>query len=356
MKFKALKCKKGLVLASLLVGAGQTAWAQSAWRSVAVPYYTPPAFVQGLQLGWYAPRARELVQGTERLTTLTRDYCAGSPVAPVSAAREAWRAALFAWDRLSTVSIGPLVERRSVRRIDFVPARPELMARAIESQPDGAAGMERVGSPAKGFPALERLLWPTPAAPGSQACAYAVQVAADIGREAVVLAEAFDAAGRAELDEAQTVSAMSEAVNQWIGGLDALRLQGFERPLLERKTRGAAQPRFARDTSGASAAERAVRWQTLGALAVFEGAEAPAPAAGLVPLEPYLRGKGLNPLADKLVAAVRQAGRGVAAARGSEPARVQAAARQLAALKALVEGEVAAALDIRLGFSDADGD
>jgi uncharacterized protein len=344
-------------LAGLLASVGLPAAAQSAWRTVAVPYYAPPAFVQGLHAGWYAPRAQEFVQRTAELSRATDAYCSqGGAGGALAAPRDAWRAALLAWDRVSTVAIGPLVERRSARRIDFSPTRPELIAKAIATQPANEADMERIGTPAKGFPALERLLWPAPAAPASTACAYAVQVAADIGREALALEAAFGVASRAELDEAQTVAAMSEAVNHWLGGLDALRVQGLERPLLERRSRAAPRPQFSRDASGASAAERAARWQALAALAVFEGTEAPAPGAGLVPLEPYLRGKGLNPLADKLVAAVHRAGQGLDAARHNEPARVQAAARQLGELKALVEGQVAAALDIRLGFSDADGD
>jgi predicted lipoprotein len=348
-----LKTASLVVLVGLLAGGGSPGIAQTAWRSVAVPYYTPPAFVQGLHAGWYAPRAQEFVQHTAELSRATDGYCAGGPLA---AARHAWRAALLGWARISSVAIGPLVERRSARRIDFSPTRPALIAKAIARQPANAAEMETIGNPAKGFPALERLLWTTPAAPGSAACAYAVQVAADIGREALALDAAFDAAGRAELDEAQTVAAMNEAVNQWLAGLDAMRVQGLERPLLERRGTSAARPQFGRDASGASAAERAARWQALRTLAVFEGSEAPYPGVGLVPLEPYLRGKGLNPLADQLAAAVQRASRALDAASGNAPVRVQAAARQLGELKTLVEGQVATALDIRLGFSDADGD
>jgi uncharacterized protein len=349
-----LKIAAWVVWAGLLAGAASPAAAQTAWRTVAVPYYAPPAFLQGLHAGWFAPRAQELVQHTAELSRATDAYC--SQGGALAAAREAWRAALLAWDRVSTVAIGPLVERRSARRIDFSPTRPQLITKAIARQPANEAEMENIGTPAKGFPALEHLLWAAPAAPGSAACAYAVQVAADIGREALALDAAFDAATHTELDDTQTVAAMNEAVNQWIGGLDTLRVQGLERPLLERKARAAARPQFSRAASGAGAAERAARWQALRTLAVFEGSEAPYPGVGLVPLEPYLRGKGLNPLADQLAAAVQRASRALDAASGNAPARVQAAARQLGALKALVEGQVAAALDIRLGFSEADGD
>ena len=351
-----MKFKSNLMF-GLLVLAGPGAFAQSAWRSVAVPYYTPPAYVQGLQFGWYTPRSREFGANAHSLLEATSAYCAGGPLAP---AREAWRSALLAWDRVGTVAIGPLIERRSTRRIDFGAVRPELMARAIEARPASEADMDRVGSPAKGFAALEALLWTSPAAKGTPACDFAVQAATDIAREADALAAAFDAASHAEPDDEATVAAMAEAVNQWIGGLDTLRSQAFERPLRELEARRQAHPgarlQFARDASGASAAERSARWQTLSALAVFEGGEAPAPGAGLVPLEPYLRGKGLNPLADKLVAAVRRAGRGIDAAQRATPATLQAAARNLADLKTFVEAEVAPALDISLGFTEADGD
>jgi uncharacterized protein len=382
-----------VLIGSLWLSLASAASAQTGWRAVAVPYYTPPAFVQGLHEGWTAPRAREFARAAAELSRAMEELCGtstststrtgtgnnigngnvessggggtdksssatgrGAVVVGAEAARSAWRQTLLAWSRVASVAVGPLIERRSARRIDMHPLRPALMAAAIDGAPASAEAMERIGSPAKGFAALEALLWPTPAAAGTPACAYAVQVAADIEREAVALASAFDAAARAAPDDDASVAAMSEAVNQWLAGVDALRLQGFERPRLEGRSRGASGPLLPRAASGASADERGARWQALAALALFEGAEAPAPGAGLVPLEAYLRGKGLNPLADRLANSVRQAGHAVDAARGDAPARLQAAARALARLKALAEAEVAPALDIRLGFSDADGD
>jgi predicted lipoprotein len=40
----------------------------------------------------------------------------------------------------------------------------------------------------------------------------------------------------------------------------------------------------------------------------------------------------------------------------TDTARILAAAKQLAALKRLVENEIAPALGVNIGFSDADGD
>jgi len=342
--------RRHLLALACLAALTQAASAQSRWRTEAVPYYTPPAFMQGQLNGWYRPRAQAFAQTASTLATQVQAQCDGAPAA---ASRRAWTDALLAWDRLSAVAVGPLVERRSARRIDFAPTRPELIARAIERAPKDAAEMETIGSAAKGLPALEHLLWP--AAPKDAACRYAVQVAADIAREAQALAAAFEARATAEPDDAQTVTAMNEAVNQWLGGIEQLRLQGLERPLAEARSRGTA-PHFGRDASGASAAERGARWQALRALAVHDGQDAPAAEGALVPLEPYLRGKGLNPLADRLLAAVRRADRDLNAAVGNSAGPVRTAARSLATLRTLVEAEVAPALDIRLGFSDADGD
>jgi hypothetical protein len=329
------------------------AGAQSDWRSVAVPFYTPADHVQGLLRGWSLPRSRDFQQAADAMTREIDAYCNGS--GSLQAARRGWREALLAWDRVGTVATGALVERRTARRIDFTPTRPAQIQRAIAQQPAGESGMELIGVAGKGLPALEWLLWTEPTKPRTSECRYAVEAAADVAREAQALAAAFDMQARAELDEEQTVAAMSEAVNQWIGGVEQLRMQGIERPLHEAESRGRAKPQFARDASGASEAERAARWQTLRALAVVDGARAPAPGEAVVPLETYLRGKGQNPLANRLRAAVQKVD-GTLPKAGSQPTRLSAAAEALSALKTLVEAEVAPALDIRVGFSDADGD
>lgn len=321
--------------------------AQTDWRRVAVPAYTPPAFVDGALRFWYLPRADEFAVAAARLVESLGAGCDGDTP------RAAWRATLLAWTRLNAVAVGPLIERRSARRIDFVPTRPEQIERAIERRPESAADMERIGSAAKGFAALEWLLWRPTNADG---CRYALQLARDIAAEADALAAAFKASAALERDDEAVVAAMGEAVNQWIGGLEALRLQGLERPLHDARSRGRSTPALPRALSGASAAERGARWEALRALALFGSGAAPAAGEGLVPLETYLRGKGLNPLADRLRSSAAAAETGLRAAASDKAAALQAATRPLAALKALVEGEVAPALDVRVGFSDADGD
>ena len=83
------------------------------------------------------------------------------------------------------------------------------------------------------------------------------------------------------------------------------------------------------------------------------------PGQALVPLETYLRGRGLNPLADqfaKTTQAIDAAFAALGKAGKNNGTQVQQAARALSALKRLAEAEIAPALQVSIGFSDADGD
>ena len=148
---------------------------------------------------------------------------------------------------------------------------------------------------------------------------------------------------------------LAEAFNQWVGGVEQLRWAFMRKPL-----ESAAQHRTAADYprrhSGHTAAAWAARWQTLQSFAVLGPQPVPVPGAALVPLETLLRGKGLNPLADRLVAAGRKAERGMRLARPDQPATVRAAAAALGELVTLAQSDIAPALTVSLGFSDADGD
>ena len=263
------------------------------------------------------------------------------------------------------MSVGPVIARRSQRAIDFTPTRPALIDKAIAAQPQGAKAFERIGTPAKGLPALEWLLWTRPAQPSSPACSYAHEVAQDVARESAALDKAFaDASGTdwgAEDEQEQSTQAISEFVNQWVGGIERLRWAQMDKPLRAAgSASGTRTPDYPRTASGSTLAAWAATWSALRSLTTLP-ANAHIPAAGeaLVPLEIYLRGKGLNPLADKL----RQATDKVDASMGQvqkgglqNRAAIQQTAKDLAALKFLAESEVAPALQVSIGFSDADGD
>ena len=337
----------------LLIGALQAAPAlsQPQWTRVAVPFYTPADLLVGWHRFVMAPQARALHEQAQALAGAVDGHCQGS--LPLERVRGHWRDTTTAWERLSAVATGPLIARRSLRQIDFSPTRPKLIERAIRTMPRGATAMERIGTPAKGLPALEWLLWTHPAAPATPACSYAREVAHDLLREAQALNEGFAALaqrGRDDWPEDEGVAAVGELVNQWVGGIERLRWAQMEKPL-----RAATPQALPRHASGTTAQSWQTHWGAVAAQA-RASAEAPRPGEGHVPFELYLRGRGLNDLADRWAAAVEAADRQVSAADPTAPSAALDAARALADLKRLAEAELAPALEVRLGFSDADGD
>ena len=337
-----------------------------AWQREAVPFYDTVHALQGIYAHHATPQAQAWERSAQALTGALAALCQASPGSDAQAAlqqaRTAWRSTAGQWEALSAVAIGPVIARRTQRAIDFAPTRPALIEKAIQIQPQGAAAMERVGTPAKGLPALEWLLWTRPMQPSTPACSYAHEVALDIAREAAAVAAEFARAaqtdwGAEEQQEAST-QAMSEFVNQWVGGMERLRWAHMEKPL--RAAQGGKPPEYPRSVSQSTLAAWAATWQGLRSVTVQSAsAAAPAPGAALVPLATYLRGKGQNLLADKLQQAVQKVDASMAqvqraGVRGK--AAIQQAARDLAALKFLAESEVAPALQVSIGFSDADGD
>ncbi len=487
--------KVGAVALMLLTGPLS---AQTDWRNQAVPVYSYATFVRMQDTHWYALRTVEFVRRVEGLQQALDAHCQGGLAIP---SRQAWREALVAWSRLSTVAVGPLVERRSARRIDFQPTRPELIEQAVAATAEGKLDMDLVGSAARGFPALEWLLWaqparaaapahtpaPTPALRGGRkgkspqalskpsrkaaaktgakasskakasrraewitlpmlaalppvpppawlnpvpseglmqvslktkatakpaaksstkaskaaakpgrgagrsakgrrgavsvpaaaapalgqaasalsrttspaACKFAQALTQDLHAEGMALAEGFAKRleGEPEAEDAVITERLNDALNQWLGGLEQLRMQALERPVLEMAAdQPRARPNLPRALSGTSALDRQARWSALRSLVAFDGPVAPEPDTALIPLETLLRSQGLNPLADKLHEAATEVDKALEAALENTPETLQAAGRSMATLHSLVADEVAAALDVRIGFSDADGD
>ena len=337
------------------------------WQREAVPFYDTVHALQGIYGHWGLPRAQAFDRSAQALTNAMAAMCSGNAdtnasKAALESARNAWLDATRAWEELSAIAIGPVIARRTQRAIDFAPTRPALIAKAIQAQPQGAKAFERIGTPAKGLPALEWLLWTRPAQPGTPACSYAHEVALDVAREATAVAADFARTAAsdwgAEEQQEQSTQAMSEFVNQWVGGIERLRWAHMEKPL--RAAQGSKPPEYPRSASQDTLAAWAATWKGLSTV-TQQSTQAPTPTPGeaLVPLETYLRGKGLNPLADKLHQAAQKVDASMAQVQKAgvkgKPA-IQQAARDLAALKFLAESEVAPALQVSIGFSDADGD
>ncbi len=349
--------RRSLLLASLASCAAGRARAQSDHARNAVPLYGTADAMQGLYRQRLQPRAAAFADAAEALVAPLQASCAaGAPATSRDGARHAWREALAAWQALATVPLGPLIQRRALRELDFQPARPALIERMVARAPRGAAALRQVGTPAKGLPALEWLLWSQPAAAGSPACAYAVEVAADLAREARALAGAVAESAAEEWEPERGDAAFAELLNQWVGAVERLRWAQIDKPRREAASRG-RPPEYPRTASGQTAAAWARQWQVLAELAVFGGGELPVPGQGPVALETFLRGHGHNPLADRWRAQVERTGQAVQGLAPNSPRAVlDRAVAELAAVKRLAEAELAPALHVHMGFSDADGD
>jgi predicted lipoprotein len=340
---------------TLVAGAAGAQGIPAAYAEVALPFYNPAHLSAGLATQWYGANARAFEQSAQAMVGSWQQYCAGQGAATDLRAR--WRAAATDWERLSAVALGPLVERRSMRLIDFQPLRPAAVRKAIASAPTDLLAMERVGAPAKGFPALEWLLWTEPAAPNTPACRYATLAARDLHAEAQALQKAFAALAQTPWDEDESEAApalMAEFINQWIGGLERLRWQQMEKPL--RSQGKNARPDFARSASETSLQTWRAQWAALRTLAVHGGGATPVAGKDIVPIELYLRGRGLNDLAQQWVDAVQAADQAMAQLASTDKDAVLQAVKALNQVKQQMQDKIAPALKVNIGFSDADGD
>jgi len=353
------------------------AHAQHDWQRQPVPFYDTSHLLQGLYGAWGVQKTKAFVDAAHALPLALHAHCTAQPAQAkhtLEGARQEWAGVTLSWDTLSAVAIGPLIERRSLRQIDTAPARPALIARAITTQPQGAKAFERVGTPAKGLPALEWLLATEPVQPGTPACNYAVEVALDVEREAQALTTAFAEMAStdwaAEENQERGTAAITEFINQWIGGMERLRWANMEKPLRAAESSDMvpawplAVKHWPRAASSLTVESWEAQWSALHRLTVLsKGQKIPTPGRHMVPLEIYLRGRGLNPLADQLVQAAQTADsafaalkKAIAQSSKNTGTHVMQFARALSALKRLGEAEIAPALQITIGFSDADGD
>lgn len=345
--------------------AGAAALAALPWTAsraqapaIAFPYYRGEQALQGVYAVHLPPLARAFEEKARALAAAARQHCAGPASLP--ALRTAWREARLAWVRLAHPALGPVVMRRSQREIDFWPTRAALLKRALDSTPRTLKDMERIGGPAKGFPALELLL-AGPAQPAH--CPYLALVAAGIEAEAVALRQAFDQLAKQDwtADEDATLKAFNDWINQWLGGLENLRWQQIEQPVQRARTAGRGQaPAFARQAMEDNRADWRAQWQSLQAQARLQPdqrAQPPQPGEALLSIEALLLGKGQLALAQRWGRAI-DAVTGALEALPAQPrdADLMALSSRMKAVTSLYQGEVAAALDVSLGFSSADGD
>ena len=283
------------------------------------------------QTAWFAPRAADFAAASQPLAPAITALCAATDgKAELAAARGHWLQALLAWERLSTVTVGPLLQQRLQRRLDFNPTRPRLIVKAVKAAPKTLADLEHIGTPAKGLPALAWLLWSEPVQPASAECRYAALLASELAAEAQTLAQVTRDSEPAPL---------ADLVNQWVAGLERLRWTQMEMPLRVALT-GGGTPDYPRGP--AAAAAWAAQWQALREIAGHFSA--------------WLKTQGDPANAEALSAAVARTDAAMQGLSTVESEAILTAATRLAELKRLMEEHTAPALGVVIGFSDADGD
>ena len=433
--------------------------------AAALPRYTATHLVQMFDNHWLAPRTVEFIRRAEALQQALEAHCQGGLVMPV---RQTWRDALVAWDRLSTVSVGPLLERGSAQRVDAQPALPDALEKLLASGEAASPDLAQLDRQAQGFAALEWLLWmqppPPPAPPHSArgrgragrggkasaaaarapkaaaprakakakgksashaawqgssvhgggvvsaafvpgvtpvpmllqvanppkrpvkkaaavaskpakgaagkrqrgrrgvqgvppppgqaaaaasrttsqpaACKLAVALAGGLRTEGLALAEGMAKRLDQRLDDERVAQRLDEMLSQWLAGLELLRVQAVEDPLQNKADRPRARAVLPRQLSGSSALDRQARWSALRSLAVQENPTAPAPGAGLVPLELWLRAHGQTAQADALREAAQGLDHALENALPNTPESLQAAAQAMVTLRDVMADQV----------------
>lgn len=308
-------------------------------------YAAYQAFVRQLYAQWYLPRSGEFAVQAERLVIAT-SVCGDG--APIQGARNQWLETVSDWEYFSVVRGGALFARRSPRDIDFMPTRPDAIQRAVATDPQTLGALDEIGSPAKGLPALEWLLW-RQSDPTKAHCSYQALVARAVAAEAGLLVHAYEKALGDGWDESAAEYAMYEFLNLWASGLQKLWWEDMERPLQKSVGRNGAA--WSRAASGHTRDGWLRQWAGLRRLAV-----GPAPS-----IQQYLLTQGQAKAADRLQQEVTASDTALAAlgpALDTPDGRrqIQAAIKSLQGLQSFAEGEMAAALQFVISFFDEDGD
>jgi predicted lipoprotein len=321
-------------------------------------YLTHADFVRNALQRHFVPAAQAFAQSSQALAALWADAPSIATAAWIKQAQQAWLQTLWDWETLSAVSVGPLVERRSARKIDFWPTRPAMIEAAVAAMPQSPAALTQTGAPAKGLPALEWLLWQvTPSAAQLQ---YAKLVAIECAAEAQAIAHEFAQwYGRIQhrFEDEEALPVLQEWVGQLAGGLDQLRWKKMDKPA--KSGRASDWPRA---TSRATQSSWLATWRGLERLLI--GTDPMAPQRTTLEQTDAMRASFYGLLlggehlagAHALGQAVQATAKAMAAATPKQASSMQAALTALGRCKQAVDSQVAQALHIVVGFSDADGD
>ena len=319
---------------------------------VAAPPISASQMIQSLLQLHLVPSATLLVQAAQALA----QSLAQSPNdKPWAQHQPLWVNTMLAWERLAAVAVGPLLERRSSRAIDFWPTRPAQIQRMLDSASvTTLPQLDTVGTAARGLPALEWLLWTTQGS--GHASLYASLLAQQVAQESGLLLAGYKALLATEWNDGEAWRVYCEWFGQAVGGMDQLRIKK-----MVPDTRGKDSAPWVRGVSGRTADAWLAQAQGLQAFLVGSPAaqlatqaQSPGlPVAGS--LNSMLLGRSQLTYSQTLTERTATMLRTVQAAHPGDAASLRAAQAALAQSSALA-AQLGDALSISLGFTDADGD
>ncbi len=313
------------------------------------PFLSARQRVLALLQDHYIPVAEALQESATALrASLT------NPLSNWQAQQLLWVQTMLQWERLASVAVGPLLERRAARSIDFWPTRPAQIQRQLDinsATPLTQEQIESVGSAARGLPALEWIFWRLPATPAHQH--YARLLAQHVLNECTLLLDGYRAMAAAPRSEEDASALYGEWYGQAVGGLDQLRIKK-----MMPDTRGKEVSLWVRGVSGQTTA--AWQAQLRGVQAFLVGSPAAQAARPNWPVASSLQGLLLgndtpqpSRQLQRLTLATLRSG---ARARPDNAASLNAARHALAQLSKFLGGLAETVLQISMGFTDADGD
>ena len=148
---------------------------------LALALSTTAAFGQPATALWHSDLAggyQALVERSDALQQRAQSYCAAPKEHSLETVSEAWEEAFMAWQRVRFVDFGPIEQDHIAWQLQFWPDSKNLVARKTDNwlkgdQPINAAALAADSVAAKGFPALEYLLFDPRVRDGKQALPHA---------------------------------------------------------------------------------------------------------------------------------------------------------------------------------------
>ena len=299
--------------------------------------------------------------------------CAAPSDSALAEAQEAWRDARVAWSHTAAWGFGPLMDRRSLRQIDWYPVEPERIETMLVERPATTDDDVRnvLSSTQRGLGAIEYLLFSDAALvrlsdQSSPRCGYLTALGRVASSELGAVLHEWDVAretGPPYKDFLTGRSASSMLTSAAVA--EVVRTQVFlARAIMDMKLgavlgiRGdPSDPATFSDGPGQNALEE-IRAELEGMRDVYVGAGQEGSLGISQLVVPLSSGadERVRGHFDAVLAAVDAVEGPLGAAALDRPEQVQAVFDAMAELRRAINTEVVSLLGVAVGFSDTDGD